>query len=203
MSWSTPVLVNAPGRTELVTNGTEFIIAYDPGSGRELWRTKGVESNAIHTPLVDGDVVIVTAGYPVKKVIAIRAGGSGDLTGTDRLLWQYDKGTAYVVTPILYDGLLYLTSDKGLVTCLDPKTGAVKYEGGRVPVPATFMGSPIAVDGKILMTSEDGDTFVVKAGATHEIVRSNSIGEPVYSTLAISNGKVFIRGEKHLYCISG
>ena len=80
-SWSTPVLVTAAGRSELVTNGNQLIVSYDPKTGKELWRTKGVESNAIHTPLVGHGLVIVTAGYPVKKVIAIRPGGSGDITG--------------------------------------------------------------------------------------------------------------------------
>ena len=89
-SWSTPVLVKAGGRTELVTNGNQLIVSYDPKTGKELWRTKGVESNAIHTPLVGHGLVILTAGYPAKKVIAIRPGGSGDITGTDRIVWQYD-----------------------------------------------------------------------------------------------------------------
>ena len=87
------------------------------------------------------------------------------------------------------------------MTCLDARTGEVKYEGGRPPVPATFTASPIAFDGKILLTSEDGDTFVVKAGPQHEVVRTNSVGEPVYASPAVADGKLFIRGEKHLYAI--
>ena len=96
VSWATPVLVEAGGRTELVTSGFERIYAYDPATGKELWRTKGLESNSIHTPLVGHGLVILTAGYPAKRVIAIRPGGSGDITGTDRIAWTYDKGTAYV-----------------------------------------------------------------------------------------------------------
>jgi outer membrane protein assembly factor BamB len=202
-SWSTPVLVEANGRTELVTNGNQFIIGYDPATGRELWRTKGVESNAIHTPLVGHGLVIVTAGYPAKKVIAIRPGGSGDLTGTDRIAWAYDKGTAYVVSPILYGDYVYLVSDKGILTCLDARTGAVKYEGGRVPVPSSFMASPVALEGKLLLTSTDGDTFVIRAGPAHESLGSNPIGEPVYASLAVSQGRILVRGAGHLYCIRG
>jgi outer membrane protein assembly factor BamB len=201
VSWSTPVLVKAGGRTELVTNGTEWVIAYDPATGKELWRTKGVESNAIHTPVVGDDVVIVTAGFPAKKTIAIKPGGSGDVTNTKQILWTYEKGTAYVVSPLLYEGLVYLPNDRGALTALDAKTGELKYEGARVPVPASFMGSPIAVGGKILITSEDGDTFVIKAGAKHEVLTTNSVGEPVYTTPAISNGRIYIRGEKHLFAI--
>lgn len=198
ISWGTPVLVEVGNRTELVTNGTELIIAYDPASGKELWRTKGVESNAIHTPLVGHGLVIVTAGFPAKKVIAIRPGALAD---DRRVAWEYAKGTGYVVSNILYGDYLYLLTDNGIVTCLDPETGAVKYEGGRVPVPARFMGSPVAFGGFIAMTSEDGDTFMLKAGPAHEVVRTNSVDEPVYSSPAIADGRIYIRGQKHLFAI--
>ena len=103
--------------------------------------------------------------------MAIRLGQNGDLTGTPNVPWKYAKGTAYVPSPILYGDYLYLTTDRGILTCIDAKTGEVKYEGGRIPIPATFTASPVAFEGKILMTSEDGDTFIVKAGPKHEIHR--------------------------------
>ncbi|HYE14379.1 MAG TPA: PQQ-binding-like beta-propeller repeat protein [Pyrinomonadaceae bacterium] len=203
VSWGTPILVNTGKRTELVTNGTEFIISYDPATGKELWRTKGVESNAIPSPVATAsrDMVIVSAGYPVKTAFAIRLGASGELKDAD-IAWRYSKGTAYVPSPILYGDYLYLMTDKGMITCLDAKTGEVKYEGGRVPVPATFTASPVAFDGRILLTSEDGDTFFIKAGPKHEVIRTNSLAEPVYASPAIADGKIFIRGEKHLYAIA-
>lgn len=198
ISWGTPVLVSADGRTELVTNGTEAIIAYDPATGKELWRTPGVQSNAIHTPLVGKGLVIVTAGFPAKRVIAIRPGQGSDDT---RVAWEYSKGTGYVISNILYGDYLYLLTDNGIVTCLDPATGRIQYEGGRIPVPARFMGSPVAFAGHIALTSEDGDTYMLKAGPTHQIVGTNSVDEPVYSSPAIANGRIYIRGEKHLFAI--
>jgi outer membrane protein assembly factor BamB len=198
ISWSTPVLVTASRRTELVTNGTELAIAYDPATGKELWRTKGVASNAIHTPLVGKGLVIVTAGFPEKKVIAIRAGVVPD---DKRVAWTYAKGTGYVVSNILYGDYVYLLTDTGIVTCLDASTGAVQHEGSRPPVASHFMGSPVAFGGLIAMTSEDGNTFMLKAGPTPEVVGTNSIDEPVYSSPAIANGRIYIRGEKHLFAI--
>lgn len=198
ISWSTPVLVEADGRTELVTNGTEFVIAYDPATGNELWRTKGVESNAIHTPLVGRGLVIVSAGYPAKKVIAIRPGNVPD---ERRVAWEYAKGTAYVTSNILYGEYLYLTTDNGIVTVLDVKTGESKQEGIRPPVPARFMGSPVAFNGLIAMTSDEGDTYLLKAGPSPELVRTNKVEEPVYSSLAIANGRIYIRGSRHLFAI--
>jgi outer membrane protein assembly factor BamB len=198
VSWSTPVLVSAGGRTELVTNGTELVIAYDPATGQERWRTKGVESNAIHTPLVGHGLVIVTAGYPAKKVIAIRP---GDVAEDRRVAWEYSKGTGYVLSNILYDDYLYLLTDNGMVTCLDARSGKVMYEGGRVPVPARFMASPVAFGGVVAMTSEEGDTYLLKAGPAHQILRTNTLDEAVYSSPAISNGRIYIRGERHLFAI--
>ena len=198
ITWSTPVIVNTGSRTELVTNGSEHVIAYDPSNGRELWKTTGVESNAIHTPLVGKGLVIVTAGFPAKKIIAIRPGDQPD---DKRVAWQYTKGTGYVLSNILYGDYVYLSTDNGILTCLEAATGAVKYEGGRPPKPTHFMGSAVAYDGLIAMTSEDGDTYMIKAGPTHQIVRINSIDEPVYSSLALANGRVYIRGTKHLFAI--
>ena len=199
VSWSTPLLVRSAKRAELITAGTETIISYDPATGKELWRHKGVESNAIPSPVANSEAVFIVAGYPAKIAMAIPLGQSGDLG--DKVTWKYEKGTAYVPSPILYGDNLYLTTDRGILTCLDAKTGAVKYEGGRVPIPATFTASPVAFGDKILLTSEDGDTFMVKAGAKHEVLGSNSVGEPVYASPAIADGLIFIRGEKNLYCI--
>lgn len=201
VSWSTPLLVQGEKRVELITSGTEAVVAYDPATGKEFWRHKGVESNAIPSPVANKEMVFMSAGFPAKIVMAIRLGQSGDLTDSANVSWKYAKGTAYVPSPILYGDYLYLTTDRGILTCLDARSGELKYEGGRVPIPATFTASPVAFEGKILLTSEDGDTFIVKAGPKHEILGTNSLGEPVYASAAIADGRIFIRGEKNLYCI--
>jgi outer membrane protein assembly factor BamB len=201
ISWSTPLLVKTAKRTELITSGTETIISYDPATGKELWTHKGLESNAIPSPVANNEMVYLASGFPTKITMAIRLGASGDLTGTPNVPWTYSKGTAYVPSPILYGDYLYLTTDRGILTCIDAKTGEVKYEGGRIPIPATFTASPVAFEGKLLMTSEDGDTFIIKAGPKHEVIGTNSIGEPVYASPAIADGRIYIRGEKNIYCI--
>jgi outer membrane protein assembly factor BamB len=201
-SWATPVIVRAPdGRDELVTSGNELIISYDPKTGRELWRTKGVDSNAIPSPVYGHGLVIISAGFPAKKVIAVKLGGSGDITGTAQIAWTYDKGTAYVPSPILVGDYVYLMSDGGIITCLDAKTGEVKYEGGRPPAPARFMASMVAVGDAILQSSDAGDVFVIRAGPKHEVIRTNSIGEPIAASPAIANGRIYLRGEQHLFAV--
>ncbi|MCW5967872.1 MAG: PQQ-binding-like beta-propeller repeat protein [Blastocatellales bacterium] len=199
-TWATPLLVDTGSRSELIASGAETVIAYDPATGSELWRSDGVKGHAIPSAVAADGMVYLSAGYPTKRTIAIKLGGTGDVTASG-MAWSYDKGTAYVASPILYQGYLYLTSDKGILTCFDARTGELKYEGGRVPVPASFTASPVAYEGRILMTSEDGDTFVIKAGPQHEVLGTNSVGEPVFASPAISAGRIFIRGAQHLFCI--
>jgi outer membrane protein assembly factor BamB len=199
-SWATPLLVKVGQRTELVTSGPAKIIAYDPATGRELWQAPGVESNPIPSPVSANGIVFVTAGSDAKRAFAIRLGGSGDLTGTSNVVWRYDKGTAYVPSPILYKDYLYLLTDAGALTCLEAATGKVAYQA-RMPVATRFTASPIAFDGKIMIVSEDGDTFIVKAGPVPEVLNANSLGEAVYASPAISRGNILIRGVNKLYCI--
>jgi outer membrane protein assembly factor BamB len=201
ITWSTPVLVHTGKRVELVTAAIEAIISYDPLTGKELWRHKGLESNAVPTPVVSKDLVVFSSGSPLKIALALRAGGSGDVTGTSALVWSYNKGTAYVPSPITYGDYVYLMTGNGTITCLETATGKVIYEGGRVPKATLFWASPVAFEGKILLTSEEGDTFILKAGPKHELLRTNSLGEPVYASPAIADGRIFIRGEHTLFAI--
>ncbi|HEU4388509.1 MAG TPA: PQQ-binding-like beta-propeller repeat protein, partial [Blastocatellia bacterium] len=202
-TYATPLLVQTRQRTELIASGSESTVSYDPATGREFWRSEGVISQAIPSAVAGNGMVFVSGGSTgqPKLAIGIRLGGSGNIDGTPYIVWRYNKGTAYVPSPILYGDYLYIMTDSGIITCLEAKNGEVKYEGGRVPVPATFTSSPVAFDDKILLTSEDGDTFVIKAGPVFEVIRTNSLGEPVYASIAISAGQLFIRGDKHLYCI--
>ncbi|MGE0129953.1 MAG: PQQ-binding-like beta-propeller repeat protein [Blastocatellales bacterium] len=198
---ATPLIVRAEKRVELITSGSESIISYDPKTGNELWRCDGIKGYGIPSPVAGHGMVFLAAGYPHKRAVGVKLGGTGDLTGTPNVIWSYEKGTAYVTSPILYGDYYYLVSDKGILTCVEARTGEIKYEGGRVPEPASFSASAVAFDGKIFLTSEDGDTFVIKAGPTHEVIRTNSLGEVILASPAISQGRIFIRGAKHLYCI--
>ena len=200
-SWSTPLIVQTSDRAELVTAAAEMTIAYDPRTGAELWRADGVQSHPIPSYVAGHGLVFATAGSQAKRALAIRPGGSGDLTNSPAVVWRYNKGTAYVPSPILHGSYLYLMTDTGIMTCLDAVSGKLVYEGGRVPVPATFTASIVAVGAELLLTSEDGDTFVVRAGPKHEVLRTNSVGEPVYASPAVADGRIYIRGERHLFAI--
>ena len=199
VSWSTPVIMQAGDHSELIASGMLSVIAYDPATGKELWRTAGVKGNSVPSTIYTQGIAFLSAGYPVRHTIAVKPGGSGEV----KELWAYEKGTGYVPSGIAYEDYVYLVSDKGILTCLDAKTGKLNYDNGRVPIPATFTASPVALDGKILLTSEDGDTFVIKAGPVYEVLGKNSVGEPVYASPAVVRGTVLIRGQKSLFAIRG
>ena len=200
-TWATPVLIKTANRTELVTSGSDNIISYDPANGKELWRSDGIESNPIPSPVYGHDMVFVMAGSDAKRAVGIKLGGKGDISKTQNVVWRFDKGAPYVPSPILYGDYLYIMSDGGVISCLEAVTGKVQYQG-RIPVPATFTSSPVAYEGKVVFTSEDGDSFVFRAGPKADILGTSSLGEPVYASPAISNGRIYIRGAQHLFCIT-
>ncbi len=195
LGWSTPLLMRDGGRTRLVLAATSSTVVYDPSNGEELWRGPGLESNAVPTPVAGQGMVFVMSGHPSKRVLAFKPGGA------EAPAWKYEKGVGYVPSPVLYGDHLYVISDTGLLTCLDARTGALVYEGKRPPKPARVTASLVAFDGKLLVTSEDGDTFVIRAGPEHEVLRTNSVGEPVWASPALAPGVIYLRGARHLYSI--
>lgn len=201
-SWATPVLVEHEGQKQLLTSGYEFVIAYDPEDGSELWRATGLQNNAIHIPMTVDDLAVFTSGYPGKVVFAIPLDSRGDLIGSDEVrAWTYRKGTGYVPSNLLYDGLLYLTNDGGVITCLDARTGEVVYEGGRLPIRGRYSASMVGGGGRILMVNTDGDAALFRAGREHEVLGSFSVGESVWATPAIVGDRLYIRGSEHLFAL--
>jgi outer membrane protein assembly factor BamB len=200
-SWATPIIVKTSKRVELVTSGAELVTSYDPRTGKELWRARGVQSHPIPSAVASHGLVYLSAGSQAKRAMAIKLGEDGDLSESPAVVWRYTKGTAYVPSPVAHGEYLYLMTDTGIVTCLNALTGELVYEGGRPPVPATFFASLVAYGDRLLMTSEDGDTFVIKAGPKHEVIKTNSVGEPVYASLALAGGTIYIRGTQHLIAV--
>ncbi len=200
-NWSTPLLIEHDGRQQLVTNGFEWIHSYDPRNGDELWRVPGLQSNAVHLPLLHENLALFTSGYPDKRLKAIRLDRAAADVESERIAWTYNKGLAYVPSNLSYQGYVYLLSDNGIVTCLDADTGEVVYEGGRMPVAQRFYASPVAFEGKFMLAGTDGEVFVVKAGPEFEVLATNTLGEPIYATPAISNGRIYIRSEDNLWAI--
>ncbi|MBL8177751.1 MAG: PQQ-binding-like beta-propeller repeat protein [Bryobacterales bacterium] len=197
VTYNTPVVVKNGKDDVVVTAATEHVIAYDAASGKELWRGPGIGGYAAASPVSGLGLVFPNSYHPVKKLMAMRV----DPKAGERVAWQYEKGTAYVPSPILYGEHLYLMTDSGMLSCLEAKTGKVVYEGKRLPKPGKFTASPVAFDGKLLLTNQDGDTYVVQAGAEHAVLGTNSLGEAVYASPALDGDSIYVRGAQHLYRI--
>ena len=200
-SWGTPIVVEHGRQKQLLTTGYEYVISYDPANGRELWRATGLQNNAIHSPMTVGDLAVFTSGYPGKVVFAIRLDSRGDLTGGDPRVWTYRKGTGYVPSNLLYEGLLYLTNDGGVITCLDARTGEVVFEGGRLPIRGRYSASMVGGGGRILMVNTDGDAAIMRAGREHEVLGTFSLGESVWATPAIVGDRLYVRSREHLFAL--
>jgi outer membrane protein assembly factor BamB len=199
-SWATPAVARGASRTEIVTNGGKYIRGLDPKTGREWWRlSDDLTQVKVPTPIVAGDTVIVTGGYPPggRPIYAIRLGRSGTLDAS-AIAWQTDRGAPYTGTPLLYDGILYVCTDNGILSAYDPKTGRRIYQHRVGPGGAGFSASPVAADGRLYLTSEDGDIFVVRAGRTYELLATNHMGETLLATPAIAGNMLIVKTQTRL-----
>jgi outer membrane protein assembly factor BamB len=208
-SWGTPTVYEGKSRAELVTNGTKAVRGYDPATGKELWRLAPNSEITTPTPVVGHDLIFVTSGYrPVQPIYAIRPGATGDISlkdgkdSSDFIAWSKQRGGPYMPTPIVYGELLYTLSNNGVVTAYNAKTGERVYQQRLADRGGAFTASPVAADGKLYMASEDGEVFVVRAGAKHELLSVNPMGEVMMATPAVSDGVVYIRGVEHLFAVA-
>jgi outer membrane protein assembly factor BamB len=206
-TWGTPAVVRTSnGRAELVTNGTK-VRGYDPATGKQLWTLGPNSEITIPTPVVAGDLVIVTGGYaPVRPIYAIRPGASGDISlpkGQDAsaaIAWSHMNEGVYIPTPLVYRDHLYMLAITGVVTAFEPSTGKRAFRG-RVGTGGSFSASPVAADGKLYIATEDGDIHVVSAGPGLTPIAKNAMNEVIMATPAIADGLIFVRTMGHLYAI--
>jgi outer membrane protein assembly factor BamB len=201
-AYTTPTLVRHGARTEVIVSGADVVTGHDPSNGAELWRAEGLNPNhdgiyrIIASSVVYDDVIYAPSRE--RPLLALRAGGRGDVSRT-HVLWRFMNGPD-VPMPVTDGTYLYVINDRGIMWCLDAKTGVPVYERKRLRS-ATYTGSPVLADGKIYITDEDGVTSVVQAGPTFGVLAENDFGEYVLSSPAVSDGQIFIRTDKALYAV--
>lgn len=201
-AYTTPGLLRYGKTSEIVITGGDCVTGHDPGTGKELWRANGLNPDnnpaqrIIASPVIFNDVVYAPAR--VRPLLALRAGGRGDVTQS-HLIWSTMNGPD-VPTPVTDGKYFYVVNDSGIMWCLDAKTGAEIYAQQRIK-PGAYSGSPVLADGKIYVTNEDGLTTVVKAGPAFEVLAENALNDYCLSSPAISDGQIFIRTAQNLYCI--
>ncbi len=201
-SYGTPALLQYDDTTEIVLTGGDVVTGHDPGTGEELWRSDGLnpENNGAYRIVASAVVMdrVIYAPTRERPLLALRAGGRGDITETHRL-WSFNDGPD-VPTPVTDGRYFYSIKDNGVIFCLDAKTGERIYGPIRLAV-GTYSASPVLADGKIYITNEDGLTSVIKSGPEFEILAENDLGDYTLSSPAISDGQIFIRTASGLYAI--
>lgn len=200
-SYCAPLIVDAAGKTQLVVSGAKTVMAYSPDDGKHLWTVDGPTEQFVASPVYDGELLFITAGFPTYHNIAIRPGGEGNVTKT-HVVWHEANTTsrkaAYVPSPIVFEKWLYVISDEGYLNCFDAKSGKRLW---MEKLGNHHSASPVLADGKIYLPSDEGITYVVKAGPTFEVIAENPIGDQCFGSLAISDGQIFLRGNRAVYCI--
>ena len=201
-SYTTPTLAATAKGLELVITGGDSATGHDLASGRELWRVNGFNPTnnpyfrVVASPVVAGGLIYVPTR--VKPLMAIRPGGRGDVSQTHRV-WSFENGPD-VPTPVSDGTFFYSVSDKGVMWCLNAKSGREVWGGQRLK-PGTYSSSPVLADGKIYVSNEDGLTSVVMAGPHFRILAENPLNDYCLSSPAISDGQIFIRTAERLFCI--
>ena len=165
--------------------------------GSALWHTGSPRQTPIPSAVFHDGRIYLSRGYRNSDYMAIRPGGRGDVTAS-HVVWQAPSGASYVPSILYYDGLLYMTNEVGIVTCADARTGERVW---RHRLGGVFFASPVAGDGKIYLASETGETFVLRAGKTPEVLSVNDLGERLIASPAISQGRLFLRSDRTLFSV--
>jgi outer membrane protein assembly factor BamB len=201
-SWSTPLVVEHNGKTQVIVNATNRVRSYDINDGTVLWECGGMTVNTIPSPVARGGVVYCLSGYRGSAALALPLGASGDLTGSDKIVWEGKPGTPYVPSPLLAGDRLYFTQgNNAFFTCLDVKTGKAIIDRQRLPGVSSFYASPVGAGDRIYLTARDGTTLVVRRADRFEVLATNKLDDAIDASPAVVGKQMFLRGEKNLYCI--
>ena len=201
VGWGTAIVIRAGDRDELVVCSQRRATAYDPANGRELWTVSGLTFEVIPTAVVGHDLVFCSSGR-AGPTIAIRPGGSGDVTST-HVAWSTPKGSPFVPSGIIVGDVLYLVNDmQSIITAYEAKTGTLLFQGRLGEARReSFSSSPVALDGKVFFTNDDGETFVIEAAREFKLLHVNRLGEPTYASPALVDGRWYFRTASSLVAI--
>jgi outer membrane protein assembly factor BamB len=197
-SFSTPIFRNMAGKMQMIFCGNKEIASYNPEDGSKNWFVSGPSEDFCSSPVYNkkSGLVLVSSAWPIRNLVAIKPDGKGDVTNS-HVVWQTRKGAYYVPSPVCTDDYLYTTMTNGQVHCIEVATGNILW----VEDLGLQYSSPVLAGGLVYMPNDAGVITVIKPGPKFEYIAKNSIGEKMNASPAISNGKIYLRGYKHLFCI--
>lgn len=198
-SYCAPLIRTVDGKDQMVLSGTKCLASYDPATGKLIWTMDGPTDQFVASPVYHDKarLFFFTGGFPDHHLVAVKPDSTGNITNTDRVAWRSTRGVAYVPSPIAAGDWFFVTDDRGFAHCFDAKTGAEKWEHrlGRQHA------SLVSADGLVYFLNDFGVCHVIRASDKLEVVAKNELGEPAYASPALSDGQIFLRGEKHLFCV--
>lgn len=202
VSWGSPIAITVDGKEQIIVSSSMRVYAYDPEDGKEIWRCDGNLFEVIPTPAVGHDMLFCCSGRSGPTLAIRPSGAQGDIT-KKHVAWKTIKGAPFVPSPLLYGDRLYTVNDMAsVVSCFDAKTGkSLWQERCGEPVSEGFSASPIGVNGKVFVTNDQGETFVLANSAEANLLHVNRLGEKTLASPALLDGKWYIRTQKHLWCI--
>jgi outer membrane protein assembly factor BamB len=198
-AYSTPLVVRVGEKDQIVSVGAYRAAAYDPQSGKEIWRVGYADGfSNVPRPVFGHGLVFIATGFNTPSLIAVRPDGTGDVTRS-HIAWTMTRAAPLTPSPVLVGNELYVVNDVGILSCLDARTGELRWIQR---IGGNYSASPVFADGRIYFQSEEGVTTVIEPGRTFRKLATNTLDEPTLASMAVSDGSVFIRTEKHLYRIA-
>ncbi len=200
-SYCAPLIVEAAGKMQMVMSGSKCVASYDPDTGKPWWIIDGPTEQFVSSLVFLDNTFFLTAGFPTYHYLGIRPDGAGNVTDT-HVAWHHQvknaREGAYVPSPIAYSKWFFAVSDDGILNCFEARGGEWKW---KKQLGKHHSASPVLAGGHLYFTADNGDTYVLKAAEAFELVGVNPLGEEVFSSPAVADGQIFIRGDKHLFCI--
>lgn len=198
-AYSTPLAINVDGEDQIVSVAAFRASAHDPATGAELWRVRyGRGFSNVPRPVYGNGLVFIATGFQTPSMLAVRAGGSGDVTDT-HVAWTLRRGAPHTPSPLLVGSELYMVSDYGVLTCIDAESGEVHWQHR---IGGNYSASPVFADGRIYFQSEEGKTTVITPGTTYAELAVNQLDGSTLASMAVADGSVFLRTDSHLYRIT-
>lgn len=198
-SYCTPIIRTIEGRTQMILSGSKCVASYDPRTGKQLWLFDGPTEQFVASPVMNAGLVFITGGFPDKHILAIDPRGSGKITEASHVKWHHlNKGVSYVPSPVSAGSFFFCVADGGIASCYDALDGTVRWQER---LGCHHSGSLVSTADRVYFLDDDGVTHVVAASGDFQVLATNPLGEETYSSPALSEGQIFIRGEGHLFAI--
>jgi outer membrane protein assembly factor BamB len=203
-SWSTPLVVEAGERPQVVVAATGKSRAYDLATGEVVWEAAGMTVNVVPTPVYGHGMVYLTSGFRGSALQAVRvAEAKGEVTAGEAVAWTHDRDTPYVPSPLLYgDQLYFLKVNSGILSCLDAKTGKIHFNEQRLEGVRNVYASPVGADGRVYLVGREGTTVVLEHGPEYKVLAQNTLDEGFDASPAVAGEELYLRGSQHLYCLA-